>query len=283
MTSFFKAKCQDSGDATTRAEVMFCYFVAEHNLADHFNDLGREMFPNSEIAKKFKCKWTKTSQIVKRWLAKAGTSPIIERCRKGPYSLNDKAAQTRLLDMPICSDGSAQGIFNIIDGVLRLRPASGWHPTAHASGCNLTRLHRAGTTGRHPAVGSTAVGGPAFASIVCRGRACQHHPITTKVESSTAADTIDITYHIATPFRTASLTLPAAKACQQSDYNNLVEAETAKARDHIQKLKFQCKVLEKKDKIADLKIALLTRKLEACQLPKVELRNHVEWFLKDYP
>ena len=215
MTSFFKAKCQDSGDATTRAEVMFCYFVAEHNLpaflAEHFNDLGREMFPNSEIAKKFKCKRTKTSQIVKRWLAKAGTSPIIERCRKGPYSLNDEAAQTRLLDMPICSDGSAQGIFNIIDGVLSLRHASGWHPTAHASGCNLARLHRAGTTGRHPAVGSTAVGGPAFASIVCRGRACQHHPITTKVESSTAADTIDITYHIATPFRTAPLTLPAAK------------------------------------------------------------------------
>ena len=53
MTSYFKPKCQDSGDATTRAEVMFCYFVAEHNLhalmADHFSDLAREMFPVSRF------------------------------------------------------------------------------------------------------------------------------------------------------------------------------------------------------------------------------------------
>ena len=144
MTSYVTPKCLDSGDATTRAEVMFCYFVAEHNLpalmADHFSDLAREMFPDSAIAKKFKCKRTKTTQIVKRCLAKAGTEPVIERWRKGPYSLmidkstdykankrlvilvryfNDNTAQTRLLDMPVCSDGSAQGVFNIIDGVLR--------------------------------------------------------------------------------------------------------------------------------------------------------------------
>ena len=49
--------------------------------------------------------------------------------------------------------------------------------------------------------------------------------------------------------------------CQQSDNNELVKAETAKANLHIRKLELQCKLLEKKDKIADLKIALLTRKL----------------------
>ena len=130
VTSYFKPKCEDSGDVTSRAEVMFCYFVAEHNLpaliADHFTDFAREMFPDSEITKKFKCKRTKTTQISKRCLAKAVTSPVIERCRKGPYSFmidettdhktdkrlimlvryfDDKAAQTRLLDMPVCSDG----------------------------------------------------------------------------------------------------------------------------------------------------------------------------------
>ena len=35
------------------------------------------------------------------------------------WYFNDNTAQTRLLDMPVCSDGSAQGVFNIIDGVLR--------------------------------------------------------------------------------------------------------------------------------------------------------------------
>ena len=49
--------------------------------------------------------------------------------------------------------------------------------------------------------------------------------------------------------------------CQQSDYNDLFKAETAKANVDIRKLELECKVLEKKDKIADLKIALLTRKL----------------------
>ncbi|XP_057691915.1 lon protease homolog 2, peroxisomal isoform X1 [Corythoichthys intestinalis] len=40
--------------AVTKAEVLFCQFVAEHNLpatiADHFSELTKEMFPDSEIA-----------------------------------------------------------------------------------------------------------------------------------------------------------------------------------------------------------------------------------------
>ena len=79
MTTYFKPKCQDSGDAATRAEVTFCYFVTEHNLpallAVHFTDLAREMFPDSEIAKKFKCTRTKTTQIITRYLAKARRAP----------------------------------------------------------------------------------------------------------------------------------------------------------------------------------------------------------------
>ena len=250
MTSFFKPKCQDFCYATTRTEITFCYFVAEHNLpallADHFTDLAREMFPDSEIAKKFKCKRTKTTQIVKRSLAKAGTSPVFEHCRKLPYSLNDKAAQTRLLDMPICSDGSAQGIFNIIDGVLSLRPASGWHPAAHASGCNSARIHRAGTTGRHPAVGSTAVGGPAFA----QASYVAEEPVNIIPQPPSLnlpPPQIPSTPHTTLPpgsvqHRSRYL---QPKRCQQSDYNYLVKAETAKARFHIQKLELQCKSARK--------------------------------------
>ena len=40
-----------------------------------------------------------------------------------------------------------------------------------------------------------------------------------------------------------------------------MKAETAKDNLHIRKLELQCKLLEKKDRIADLKIALLTRQL----------------------
>lgn len=90
VTSFFKPKSTDSTDSTTKAEVLFSFFVAEHNLpallADHFTDLARQMFPDSEIAKRFKCKRTKTTQIVKRCLAPAATTPVMDRCRGGPFS-----------------------------------------------------------------------------------------------------------------------------------------------------------------------------------------------------
>ena len=55
--------------AVTKAECMFSNFVAKHNLsfavADHFTKLVPKMFPDSEIAKKFHCGPTKTTQIVK--------------------------------------------------------------------------------------------------------------------------------------------------------------------------------------------------------------------------
>ena len=145
VTNFFKPRPADSADSTTKAEVLFANFVAEHNLpallaehnlpallaehnllallaehnlpallaehnlpallaehnlpallaehnlpallADHFTDLARLMFPDSDIAKRFRCKRTKTTQIVKRCLAPAATTPVVERCRAGPFSL----------------------------------------------------------------------------------------------------------------------------------------------------------------------------------------------------
>ena len=53
-----------------KAETLFCQFLAEHNLtfllANHFSDLVKMMFPGSLIAEKFKCKRTKSTQIVKK-------------------------------------------------------------------------------------------------------------------------------------------------------------------------------------------------------------------------
>ena len=160
VTNFVKPRPADSADSTTKAEVLFAHFVAEHNLpallaehnlpallaehnllallaehnlpallaehnlpallaehnlpallaehnllallaehnlpallaehnlpalfADHFTDLARLMFPDSDIAKRFRCKRTK---IMKRCLAPAATTPVVKRCRAGPFSL----------------------------------------------------------------------------------------------------------------------------------------------------------------------------------------------------
>ena len=147
MTTFFKAKASaPETEATTAAEIMFCYFVAEHNLpaaiADHFCGLVPKMFPDSAIAKQMRCGRTKTTMIVKRCLATEATSPVIARCCSGPYSIiidestdrnTDKRLAvlvryfdtetarscTRLLDMPVCNGGTAQEIFDTLDGVLR--------------------------------------------------------------------------------------------------------------------------------------------------------------------
>lgn len=145
MTAFFKAKTE-TPESTTTAEVMFSYFVAEHNLptaiADHFCSLAPRMFPDSAIAKTFKCRRTKTTMIVKRCLAVEATGPVIAHCQSGPFSVmidestdrnTDKRlavlvryfdaktarAHTRLLDMPVCNGGTAQEIFDALDGVLR--------------------------------------------------------------------------------------------------------------------------------------------------------------------
>ena len=128
----FKTHKQQS--STLKSEVLFCQFVAEHNLpaaiADHFTDLVRRMFPDSEAAASFMCKRTKTMQVIKGSLAPAFTKPVIERCKTGPFSLmidqsNDKneakrlailvrifeegnSAKTRILDMPAVPGRTAQ-------------------------------------------------------------------------------------------------------------------------------------------------------------------------------
>ena len=56
-------------DAVTKSEVLFAYFIAEHNLsfstANHFSHLTHVMFPDSTIARAFKSARTKTTCIIK--------------------------------------------------------------------------------------------------------------------------------------------------------------------------------------------------------------------------
>ena len=77
MTGFFKAKTANVPESTTTVEVMFAYFVAEHNLpaaiADHFSTLVPSLFLDSGIAKNFRCRRTKTTMIVKCCLTDEST------------------------------------------------------------------------------------------------------------------------------------------------------------------------------------------------------------------
>ena len=88
-TSRVKKKKQEGN--TLEWEILFCQFVAEHNLsssiAHHFTDLVRRMFMDSKTAVNFMCKKTKTTKVIKGSLAQAYTEPITERCQRGPLSL----------------------------------------------------------------------------------------------------------------------------------------------------------------------------------------------------
>ena len=126
----------------TLAEVMFAYFVAEHNLpatiGDNFTYLARSMFPDSGIAKRFMCKKTKTTHLMKRSLAAVTTAKVVDRRKSGTFALmddesNDKKSDkrlgmlvrfydadlgrtvTRFLDLPVCNRGKAHDIFATID------------------------------------------------------------------------------------------------------------------------------------------------------------------------
>ena len=56
-------------ESVIRAEVLFAYFFGEHHLAfqlgDHCTKLFKLMFPESSIAKDFKCSRTKATDVLK--------------------------------------------------------------------------------------------------------------------------------------------------------------------------------------------------------------------------
>ncbi|XP_077440712.1 protein FAM200B-like isoform X1 [Vanacampus margaritifer] len=129
---------------TTNAEILFCHFLAEHNIAftaaDHFSDLVKVMFPDSQTAKEFACRRTKATMIVKESLARGYTQDVIQYCRTHPFTLmidesNDRTTKkrlvvlahffdgentnTRLLDLPELASGTAASIFAVIDNILQ--------------------------------------------------------------------------------------------------------------------------------------------------------------------
>ena len=72
-----------------KAEALFTALIVEHNLslsvADHAGPLFKEMFPDSAIAKKYKCGRTKTREVV-TVLATEAREKTIEVVQKQPFS-----------------------------------------------------------------------------------------------------------------------------------------------------------------------------------------------------
>ncbi|XP_033120230.1 uncharacterized protein LOC117119513 [Anneissia japonica] len=74
-----------------RAEVLFTAFILEHNLpfAQHANQLFKQMFPDSEVAKEYKCSYTKTAAITENSLEPEASKVMFSclRDRRQPFTL----------------------------------------------------------------------------------------------------------------------------------------------------------------------------------------------------
>jgi len=137
-----------SVDSVTKAELLFANFVAEHHLpflvADHFSELCKVMFPDSQIAQKFHCKRTKVTNIVNNALGPMYDNQVTLLCKENPFSVmmdesNDSGDEkcvailvrvfdsdihrvtTKFLAMPICNIGTGENLFNCLQEVLTNR------------------------------------------------------------------------------------------------------------------------------------------------------------------
>ena len=125
------------------AETRWSMFVVKHNLAflssDHASKLFSQMFPDSDIARKFGCARTKCTAIVKEALSPHFHAKVLQNM-SNPYSImidesNDKEdksciilvrvldaevgnIKTRFLDMPIVNIGTASNIFSALKASL---------------------------------------------------------------------------------------------------------------------------------------------------------------------
>ena len=74
-----------------RSEIKIASFVVEHNLPfnvmDHLSDLVTNVFPDSQIAAKFKCKHTKARSVVKHVLADPCREEVIKTLTVTDFSI----------------------------------------------------------------------------------------------------------------------------------------------------------------------------------------------------
>ena len=128
-----------------RAEVKVATMLVKHNIplavSDELTPLFRDIFPDSEIAKAFSSRRTKTACIINGAIAPMYQKTLVECMRNGPYSIatdgssdsgvekmnpitvkifdiNRGVATTQFLDMCMSSVLTDEGIFSKIQEVL---------------------------------------------------------------------------------------------------------------------------------------------------------------------
>ena len=87
-----------------RSEVKHTNFFIQHNIpfavADHLSLMYQELFPDSKIAKNFKCSRTKTACIMNQVMRQLLPNELTESMKGGPFSLlNDGSSDTGLKKM----------------------------------------------------------------------------------------------------------------------------------------------------------------------------------------
>ena len=119
--------------------------LVKHNipiaLADEITPLLRDIFPDSEIAKNYSSRRTKTACMINGAIAPFFQQILIESMRKGPFAIavdgsSDTGVEkmnpltvrifdttrsivsTQFLDMCMCSSSTAEGIFTAMEDVL---------------------------------------------------------------------------------------------------------------------------------------------------------------------
>ena len=95
-------------DKQIRAEVLHTSFIVQHNIsfltADNLAPLYRVMFPDSNIAKSFRCRLAKTTCILNNALYPKIKSDLVEYMSENPYALvNDGPSDCGPSNMnPVC-------------------------------------------------------------------------------------------------------------------------------------------------------------------------------------
>jgi len=87
----FNPKITLLSENVKNAEIKLTTFIAEHNISfnsmDHFSDLIKNCFPDSEIAKNINLKRTKTTAIIKNVIGKCHKEYLIDCLKDAKFSI----------------------------------------------------------------------------------------------------------------------------------------------------------------------------------------------------